>query len=724
MAWISRIINPSKSESATTGTGQLDAAATGREKQSPLLSTDNPIRNEQDDALGRARVAKSFARQILSIDPSEGIVAGVLGAWGSGKTSFVNLARAHLEQRDVAVLDFNPWMFSGAEQLVESFFVELSAQLKLRPGFAEIGKGIEFYGELFSGMGWLPLVGPWIERGRTASKLLGQILERRKEGVGTRRAKLERELTNLRHPIAVVVDDIDRLTTAEIRDIFKLVRLTANFPNIVYILSFDRIRVEDALTEGGVAGRDYLEKILQVSIDLPAVPEGALNSQILKGIASALEGIENPGPFAAAAWPDVLAEIVRPLIRNMRDVRRFTSAIHGAVVDLEGQIELVDVMALEAIRVFLPDAFRLLPGAVDGLTTTSDSVPGQSRDRARLKEQIENLVKAAGNNAAVIGALISRVFPAAKWHVTNDHRGSDWKNSWLQGRRVAHEHLMRLYLERVVGQGLQAFTEAERAWSSMTDRIAFDRCLRSLDPNQLQDVIASLEAYEDKFKPEHVEPGSIVLLNVVSEIPRREHGMFDFGGKLSVTRVVYRLIRSLNNPEAIALAVEHILPEVSSLSSKLDLIRVVGHQESQGHKLVSESAAAEYEAAWRDEVRAAQAADLVRERDLLDMLISVKKAAKPTEPQLLISDLPLMTLSILRSARVDTFSQTVGSRDARRSARLAWDALIEVYGNEETLVERVNRLRESELSGETELLQLAEKYVSGWRPKQFDFDEE
>ncbi len=723
MSWISKIFNPSGSESGTAAFGQTEAAATSRDKHPALIPTDNPIRREQDDALGRARVAKSFARQILSVDAAEGIVVGVLGPWGSGKTSFVNLTRAHLEQLGVAVLDFNPWMFSGAEQLVESFFAELSAQLKLRPALAEIGKGVEFYGELFSGMAWLPLVGPWIERGRTASKLLGQMLERRKEGVGTRRAKLERELASLTHPVAVVVDDIDRLTTAEIRDIFKLVRLTANFPNIVYILSFDRIRVEEALTEGGIAGRDYLEKILQVSIDLPAIPEGALNSQILKGIESAFEGIENPGPFSAGAWQDIFAEIVRPLIRNMRDVRRYVSALHGAVIDLEGQIDLVDMMALEAVRVFLPDVFRELYGSVDGLTTTFDSIPGRSGE-AKLKAQIDNLVTTAGNHAAIIEALVYRIFPAAKWHLTNDHRGSGWKSSWLQGRRVAHEHLIRLYLERVVGKGLQAFTEAEHAWSSIADRQGFDTHLRSIAPDQLQDVIASLEAYEDKFKPEHVEPGIIVLLNILPSIPERQRGMVEFDSKIAVTRVVYRLIRSLNNSDAIELAVRRILSEVGSLSAKLDLIRIVGHQEGRGHKLVSEGAAAQFEATWRDEVRQTKAADLARERDLLDLLLSVNRCASSTQPPVPIPDLAFITLAIICSARADAFSQTVGSRDTRRSARLAWDALVEVYGSEEILVERVKQLRASGAREDEELLQLAEKYAGGWRPKQFEFEEE
>lgn len=55
----------------------------------------------------------------------------------------------------VALLDFNPWMFSGAEQLVESFFVELSAELKLSPDLAGVGEDLASYGEAFAGLGWL-----------------------------------------------------------------------------------------------------------------------------------------------------------------------------------------------------------------------------------------------------------------------------------------------------------------------------------------------------------------------------------------------------------------------------------------------------------------------------------------------------------------------------------------------------------------------------------------
>src|ERR1035437_2995027 len=142
-------------------------------------------------------------------------------------------------------------------------------------------------------VGWIPLVGPWIERGRGVTKIVSEILQRRSEGVGARRAKLQKTLLEVGKPIIVVVDDIDRLSTTEIRDVFKLVRLKASFPNIIYLLAFDRGRVEKALEEDGIPGRDYLEKILQLAVDLPAIPDVVLIQQILSTIDAAIAGLEN-----------------------------------------------------------------------------------------------------------------------------------------------------------------------------------------------------------------------------------------------------------------------------------------------------------------------------------------------------------------------------------------------------------------------------------------------
>jgi hypothetical protein len=612
-------------------------------------------------------------------------------------------------------------MFSGAEQLVESFFLELAAQLKLRPGLAVAGKDLEEYGESFSGLGWVPFVGPWIERGRAATKILAKMLQRRKEGLGRRRANVEKALASLEKPLVVVVDDIDRLTYPEIRDIFKLVRLIANFPNVIYVLAFDRARVEKALDEQGIPGRDYIEKILQVAVDIPAVPTAVLNKEIFRAIDSALSTIDKTGPFDQSAWPDIFMEIIRPLVRNMRDVRRYAANVYGTVRALDGQVALVDALSLEAIRVFLPDVFREMHRAVDGLTTTSDPY-GRRGGEPHLKAQIDRLIGAAEPYGDVIRALLERVFPGAQRHVGGSNYMGDWKARWLRGRRVAHEDVLRLYLERVVGEGLRAFTDAEQAWSRMADRGAFDSYLRSLDADRLREVIASLEIYEEDFAPEHVVPGAVTLLNLSTDLPERPSGMLDLGASFVVDRVVYRLVRSLKDTHAIEAAVREILPQVSTLSSRLDLIEMVGYREGVGHKLVSEDAARILQADWRFQLRAANADVLADERELLRVLAIAKRGADPADPSIEIPDSHRMTLALLQSARSEVKGQAMGSRAIHRSARLAWPALVELYGGEAALCERIEKLKAAHIEGNDELLQLADRYVGGWRPRDFGED--
>lgn len=684
-----------------------------------IVNGDNPIRSEEEDVLGRSRAATAFAKQVLSLDASEGLVVGVLGAWGAGKTSFVNLARKDLAPSTLAILDFNPWMFSGAEQLVGSFFIELSAQLRLRPELTEVGRDLEEYGETFAGLGWLPFIGAWIERGRSVTKLVGKMLKRRSEGASGRRVRIETALAKLGSPIVVVLDDIDRLSTSEIRDVFRLVRLTASFPNIIYIVAFDRKRVEQALSEQGVPGRDYLEKILQVAVDLPAVPDRLLRSQILRAIDGALAGVEKPGNFDEQLWPDVFVEIISPLIRNMRDVRRYTASIHGTLSALEGQAAVVDVLALEAIRVFVPSAFAELHGAVDGLTTTSSGFFGNGHENPALKAQIDGLLAASDGASPVVRALVERLFPAGARHLGGANYGGDSKAQWLRQRRVAHEEILRLYLERIVGEGLEAFSHAEVAWRLMGDREMFDGYLRALDADRLEDVIGSLEVYEEEFRDEHAVPATIVLLNLLPDLPRRPRGMTALDSRLVVTRVTYRLIRRLEDPEKIASAAREILPLVRSLSSKLELVSDLGYREGSGHRLVSETAAADFEKSWRDEVRSTSGQDLAKEHDLLRVLAVAKDQAEAGEVTAEIDDLPELTLALLRSARSETRSQTIGTRAVHRSPVLIWDALVDLLGDEATLKQRVVSLRESGICDDAELLELVDRYLGGWRPPPF-----
>jgi len=615
-------------------------------------------------------------------------------------------------------------MFSGAEQLVEAFFTELSAQLKEKPGKLGIIAGeIEAYGELLSPLSFLPFIGSWIDRIRGAGSAIRKFQERRKESITARRARLASKLRELDDPILVVIDDTDRLRTDEIRDIFKLVRLTASFPNIIYLLAFDRVRVEEALTETGIDGRSYLEKIVQVAVDVPAIPQETLLRHVGQSLDAALEDLGEPVSFDAERWPDVLMEIIMPLIRNVRDVRRYTASVRGAAYTLHKQIELVDLLALEAVRTFLPDVFTALNRAQEGLTRTPNDFRGRDAD-THLKQSVDKMIEVAKEHGDIARALITRVFPAAQRYIENMNYGPEWPRTWLKARRVAHIDILRLYLERTASEGFSAFTDAERAYGMLADEERLDEFLRSIDLGRLQDVIAALENYEDDFPVESVVPASVVLLNLLPRLPERQRGMMTLGTRSIVRRVVVRLLRRLPGQTEVEAAVGEILPKVKSLTTKLELVTIVGYHEGAGHRLVSEEAAQDLERATKDEIRAATPDELAEESDPLDLLLTLGIWDEDGEPVVVPPGEARLNAKILDASRQEVRSQTFGNRAVRRTLRLSWDVLIEVYGGEDHMREAVESVRPMAESDErlAETIELADRYLSGWRPERSDDD--
>jgi hypothetical protein len=685
---------------------------------------DNPIRRADQDLLKRASGAVNIADGIRDVDASEGYVLAVVGPWGSGKTSIVNLVKEALA-KDPAypVIEFNPWVFSGSDELVQVFFRELAAQMRLKGDrLAEIAESVDNYGELFEPIAALPFIGAWFARFRGAAKAFRELQERRKGSVTEQRNKLSTELAKLPQPLVVVVDDLDRLESTEIRDIFKLVRLTASFPNIIYVLAFDRQRVEAALTQSGFDGRAYLEKIVQLGLDVPPVPSSVLLRLIGESLQAAVEDLGALERFNESAWPDVLVEIIRPMISNMRDISRYSAAVRATVRTLGTQVELVDVMGLEAIRVFRPDVFDKLVTARDGLTTTmADFAP--RHDDPNLKLQIDQLLEAGADIPDVVRAIVSRMFPAARRHIGDGNYGSSWQAGWLRGRRVAHPDVLAVYLEKVSNETLEAFGNAERAFEILGDEDALNTMLRSIGLDELEDVIGALEAFETEFPADAAVPASRVLLNLLPDLPQRPRGMMSFvDERLVVVRVVLRLLRRLDSPDQVMDAAGRILVAVSSFSSRFELVTIVGHRENAGHKLVSEDDAEILELQLREQLEAANSADLAKERGLLEILYHQKVVGDSGKPVTVdASDLILARALLLDSQSV-VRSQTVDSRSVRHTTRLHWDILTEVFDGEDNLRRAVDALRphaDDELAG---VIELADKYLTGWRPSEWGDD--
>ena len=240
------------------------------------------------------------------------------GGVGSPRLRTCSLRQQRKRTPPVKALEFNPWHWSGQDQLHEGFFTELGigisgtqpknlrkiaarwreyaaylrvgsqlgsatrrilAGLLLILGVMGIGTALDhpLARTIASVIGILALLAAaattWLGGfAQEVAKLAEARAESGRLSLKERKNQLVDLLRTLDSSILVVVDDVDRLTPPQIRLLFQLVKANADFPRLVYLLLFQRDKVESALGEGDASeGRQYLEKIVQVAFDVPTV---------------------------------------------------------------------------------------------------------------------------------------------------------------------------------------------------------------------------------------------------------------------------------------------------------------------------------------------------------------------------------------------------------------------------------------------------------------------
>src|SRR5437016_5983950 len=97
------------------------------------LSADRPGFDPNSDRLGYAPFAKRLAETIARLSRAEGHVVALHGGWGFGKTTMLNYVRHYLNEmgpNEPIVVTYNPWWFSGHEDLVRAFFGQLRTKIE------------------------------------------------------------------------------------------------------------------------------------------------------------------------------------------------------------------------------------------------------------------------------------------------------------------------------------------------------------------------------------------------------------------------------------------------------------------------------------------------------------------------------------------------------------------------------------------------------------------
>ncbi|MGW5354189.1 KAP family P-loop NTPase fold protein [Streptomyces sp. NPDC004031] len=398
---------------------------------------DDPVDGSVDapDLLGRRQYAQHAVSLLHQVrEQSESGVLALIGPWGSGKSSVLQMTVKHLKHTTGgadtnawSVAELNPWMYSDLESLTLALFSEIRAALPHDSQWSELRRKIGAFGQSISPLGKLTGL-----LGLDSSDLIKTVADRMSGDTSASAAKrtAEAALRQAALPVLVVMDDLDRLTPAELLVVFKLIRLVGHLPNVYYLVSFDEQTLLDVLKRTDLVGsndqrgQEFLEKLIQVRLDLPAFRDRDIDAMATRLLNALLDfhGVSMT-PEQEQRFSEAYFRHLQDRLRTPRSIKRYFGQAGATLGSLAGEVDLVDFLIVTFLRTSEPGAYRMLGRHRGELTGTSmdpalrhDARPGERAER--WKERLRRAGVADDNLNGVL-ALLGLLFPTVQRVIGN-----------------------------------------------------------------------------------------------------------------------------------------------------------------------------------------------------------------------------------------------------------------------------------------------------------------
>ncbi|MEI8279898.1 MAG: P-loop NTPase fold protein [Bacteroidota bacterium] len=335
-------------------------------ESSPSFFEDKFDEKKNSDIFSRKGVADKISELVNNTVTQSAFAIAIIGKWGSGKSVFLTFLQKGLKKEN-EIIHFNPWKVKDIKQIYDSFFKSLSKTVAKYDKNAS--KQIKEYADYLIE----------IDDENFFSKVIKSTIEsfEKENDLFEKFDAINKSLKLIGKRFVIFVDDLDRLTGKEIIQTLKLIRNSADFSNVFFIVALDYEYATATMTKTKEVAFEekYLQKIFQYEFVLAPIRKDFILIKLREMLA-----IDSMDPnektqfdlafnrlffdktdYVLTLFPENTFEgDLEVAIENMRDLTRFVNSFKIIYNRLKGEIEIYDLIMLELIKLKSVFAYQLI----------------------------------------------------------------------------------------------------------------------------------------------------------------------------------------------------------------------------------------------------------------------------------------------------------------------------------------------------------------------------
>ena len=465
-----------------------------------MIIHDKPLTDIKNDKFGREPIVELIVDSINKVTSTDHpcLVYGIYGKWGDGKTSLMNFVKTRLKEQGendgINLVEFNPWLVNNDEALLREFFrtIMRDPDESIRQAFKKYGSLAIFASKTIINAA-APGFGSALAKG---IKWAQKALEDSQDTLAELKEKASNAIVQSGRHLIVMIDDVDRLDKEELHSVLRLIRQVADFKNCIYLVAMDVDMVAKSIGDfhgqgNQQDGRKFLDKIVQVPITLPQIPQSDMIRLVNEELVPVLQD------FVAEERIEDIAKTIEPFIATYRELKRYCNQLSFVLPHLKNEVNVKDLCIVEAIKMVNAESYNRIHECRSQLMHESSGF-GHLIDEKKEHEEVQKRYDEAkeyieqdleGEIKDVVDCAIDDLFSSISFDIQED----------IDKKRLQTDVYFQKYFVHTVPSELIPDRELD----------AFKVKYRD---NKIADVAQQLDVWVDKYSAAELKRAILYLI--------------------------------------------------------------------------------------------------------------------------------------------------------------------------------------------------------------------